>query len=85
MSKQYNNKKLSRISEGIECEAQTIDWINTLQFAIKDVANDESLPEFARLSRVKSMAEIAVYLADEARDGLQDYADVIKALGGAND
>lgn len=85
MSKQYNNKRLSRISEGVECEAQTIDWINTLQFAIKDTANDESLPEFTRLSRVKSMAEISIYLANEARDGLQDYADVINALGGGND
>lgn len=80
-----HNKKLISIAEGIECEAQTIDWINTLQFAIKDTANDESLPEFARLSRVKSMAEIVIYLANEARDGLQDYADAIDALGGAND
>lgn len=80
-------KKLSYISEGLDCQAQMIDWINTLQFAIKAAIDDASLPESTRLSRAKTMAEISVHLANEARDSVWDYAEDLTtlAVGGGNE
>lgn len=66
--------------ESLNAQLDMLDWVKSLQWAIKDLSSDSTVLGHVRLKRITHLASASIYLTDEALTALRD--DVELSQGG---